>query len=114
MSYHSNTSGTSNNNYSGPSSSNSNPQITNSPSTNSSTSYNQASNRNSLRAIHIITPEKLRTMVLDFPPSPAVGQTYEKNQTQYTWNGTHWEANNALYFKDRFARYDIDAYGQVT
>jgi hypothetical protein len=114
MSYHSNTSGTSNNSVSGSSSTNSNPVITNTASTNSRSSYNQASNRNSLRSIHTITPEKLKTLVLDFPETPVVGDVYEKHGIQYIWNGTHWESNNALYFKDRFARYDVDSYGEVS
>ncbi len=107
MSYHANN----NNTPTGPSSSN--PPITNTSATNDVNNYSNASNRNSLRAIHIITPDKLRTMVLDFPESPAQGEVYEKHGIQYIWNGTHWESNNALYFRDRFSRYDIDSYGEA-
>jgi hypothetical protein len=103
MSYSSNPTGPSSNT----------PNITNTPSTNTSSNYSQTSNRNNLRAIHEITPEKLRSMVLDFPPFPSIGDTYEKHNTQYTWNGGYWEANNARYFVDRFTRYNIDSLGEL-
>jgi hypothetical protein len=89
------------------------PNITITDATNNPDSYSQASNQSQNRNIQIITPEKLRTQVLDFPPNPTVGQEYNKHKIQYTWNGTHWEANNAKYFVDRFTRFDISTYGEL-
>ena len=64
-------------------------------------------------SFHIITPEKLRSTVLDFPDNPVPGQEYVKHNIQYTYSGTHWEANNARLFVDRFTRYDISSYGEL-
>jgi hypothetical protein len=89
------------------------PPITNTPATNTRSNYSNTSSRSNLRAIHEITPEKLRTLVLDFPPAPVVGQTYEKHNTQYIWNGTHWESNNAKYFYERFLPFDIGTFNDL-
>jgi len=89
------------------------PNITNTPQTNNVNNYSNTSNRSNLRSIHILTPEKLRETVLEFPPAPVTGEVYEKHGIQYTWNGQYWESNNARYFVDRFSRYDIDTYGEL-
>jgi hypothetical protein len=107
MSYHSN----GDSETTGPSSNT--PNFTNTPSTNDVSNYNQTSNLNNSRSIHIITPEKLRSAVLEFPPNPSIGDTYVKHNIQYTWNGQYWEANNARYFVDRFTRYNIDTLGEL-
>ncbi len=64
---------------------------------------------------YIITnPNLLRTQVLEFPDNPSAGDVYEKHGITYTWNGTHWEANNAKALSERFIPYDINTLNELS